>query len=809
MAVLISVYSKEVSADSKEDSQRKAAISKTLSSIASDQKTEEEQKLSENKQDAALTPEPMPSSESVRKNVAAIEVKGNKSISTSVILSKIKTRVGMDYSTNIISDDIKRINELGYFSDIKIDTQDFEGGLKVFIIVVEKSLIGKITFNGRFTRIFRENKLKEALKLKEGQYLDEAVLKEDVATLKDMFIKKGYSQVETRYKEELDTKLNRVNLDFTIEPGKRIRVKRIDFRGNKGFSMKRLLKLIKSRKAALLSSGFYKEEQLKDDVERLKSFYRKEGYADVKVSYEAGYDTKKGWMFVIFQIDEGRKYLVGNVQIKNNTVLSAEEIKKSLKLIAPNKVFSSDSMQDDSGTIQSLYFDKGYIFAQVSHTHYLNPQTDRVDVTYSIEEGEAGYVDKIKIRGNVKTKDVVIRRELRITPGERFDGGKLKRSKERLQNLGFFEEVSYDIEPSAGSEPNKRNLIVEVKESKTGEFSFGGGYSSVDKLIGFVEISQKNFDWRNFPYFTGGGQDLRLRAELGSISKNFELSFTEPWMFDYPVSFGFDGYSRSRDRETDVGFGYNEKRSGGDLRLGKELNEYLRGDMLYRIEEVTISSVSDDATADLKKEIGSNLISSLQLGLTQDTRDNIYSPSRGYVLGGSVEVAGGPLGGDKDFAKFTANASKYFGLMKGSTLELSLRSGIVNPYGNSSEVPIYERFYAGGAYTIRGYHERKVGPVDTASKDPIGGESMLIANIEYLYPIMSILKGAVFYDVGNVWAKANDFASGNYKAGFGFGLRLKTPVGPLRVDYGWPLNKEPGEPQKGKGKFHFSLSHGF
>jgi outer membrane protein insertion porin family len=766
------------------------------------------------KNDTALSAEDMSHDvvkdyrEAARK-VTAIEVKGNRSISTVTILSKIKSRVGLDYSTNIISDDIKRLNELGYFSDIKIDTEDFEGGLKVFIIVTEKPLIDKIVFEGRFKRMIRQEKLTESLKLKEGQYFDEVQLREDLAVIKDICVKKGYAQAEVTSKSDINPQDNKVTLTITIEPSKRIKVKRVEFRGNKNFKSKRLLKIIKSRKSGIFVSGFFKEDVLKDDVEKLKSFYRKEGYTDVKVEYETGFNEKKALMFIIISIEEGKKYVVGKVSVKGNTVYTEDEIKKSLKLIAPDKVFSQEMMQEDASNIQSIYFDKGYIFAQASGATYLNPETDRVEVTYTIDEGIVGYVDKVRIRGNIKTKDVVIRRELRIYPGERFDGQKLKRSKERLQNLGFFEEVGYDIEPSAGGEPQMRDLVVEVKESKTGEFSFGGGYSSVDKLIGFVEIAQKNFDWRNFPYFTGAGQDLRLRAELGSLAKNFELSFTEPWMFDYPVSFGFDAYRRVHDRETDVGFGYNEKRSGGDLRLGREFGEYVRADAMYRIEDVTISSVSDDATSELKKEVGSNVISSMQFGLSRDTRDNIFNPSRGYVLGGSFELAGGPFGGDKDFTKLNANASKYFGLIRSSTLELRLRAGLADAYGDSAELPIYERFYAGGAYSIRGYHERKVGPIDPVSEDPIGGEAMVVGNIEYLYPVLDILKAALFYDVGNVWAKIGDFGTDGYKAGIGMGVRLKTPIGPVRLDYGWPLNKEPGEPTKGKGRFHFSLSRGF
>ncbi len=741
--------------------------------------------------------------------VTKIEVKGNKSISNTVILAKIKTRVGSEYSTNIISDDIKRLNELGYFSDISIDTADYEGGLKLTIMVTEKSIIQKINLEG-LSRMIRDEKLREMLKLKEGQYLDQVLLKEDISTIKDFCVKKGFAQADVNYKVDTDPNTNKSTLTITIEIGKRVIIRKIDIRGNKNFKSSRLLKLIKTRSAAWFNSGLYKEDLLKDDIERLKSFYRREGFSDISIDYEVGYySAKKGMMFVNIRVDEGKKYVVGGVFIKNNKVFTEEQIKKALKLTLPGKVFSSEAMQEDISNIQAVYFDRGYIFAQANATTYLNTNTDKVDITYVIDEGAVAYLDKVNIRGNIKTKDKVIRRELRIFPGERFDGQKLKRSKERLQNLGYFEEVNYDIEPSSSSDPDKRNLVVDVKESKTGEFSFGGGYSTVEKLIGFVEVAQKNFDWKNWPYFTGGGQDLRLRAELGTVSKNFDLSFTEPWIFDYPVSFGFDGYRRTQDRQTDIGYGYSERRTGGDLRLGKELTEFLKGNIMYRLESVKIGDVDTNATTDLKKEVGTNLTSTVEFGLSQETTDNALNPSRGYILAGTFDFTGGPFGGDKNFYKFNARASKYFNLIMSSVLEFRLRAGIADYYGNSDEVPIYERFYAGGAYTIRGYEERKVGPVDTVTGDPIGGNSMVVGNIEYLYPIMDFLKAAVFYDIGNVWAKTNQFASGSYKAGFGFGVRLKTPIGPVRLDYGWPLNKAQGQTEKGKGRLHWSLSHGF
>ena len=445
-------------------------------------------------------------------------------------------------------------------------------------------------------------------------------------------------------------------------------------------------------------------------------------------------------------------------------------------------------------------------------TTALNSNTGRVDILYNITENEIAFVDKIKIRGNIKTRDVVIRRELRIYPGDKFDGEKLRRTKERLYNLGFFDEdygINFVPEPSSSEESNKKDLVVDLKESKTGAFSFGGGYSTVDQFVGFIEVEQKNFDWKNFPYFTGDGQDLRFRASFGSVSSGFDLSFTEPWIFDYPISFGFDAYRRTHARDADAGYGYDQEVTGGDLRLGKEITEYFRTDLTYRNDRIKITNITENASDDLKKEAGRNTISSLNPLLTYDSRDNVFNTRKGDLLSASFEYAGGLIGGTKDFWKFYGRASHFFPLFRNSVIELRARVGLGDTYSDTEQIPIYERFFAGGASTIRGYEERAAGPVDPKSKDPLGGESMLIGNIEYLYPLFSFLKVAAFYDIGNVWAKADEVGSGGFKSGIGLGVRVKTPIGPIMLDYGFPLNKAQGEEEKKGGRFHFSASHGF
>jgi len=744
------------------------------------------------------------------KSITAIEVKGNKAISTNTVVSKMRTRIGAPYKENVISDDLKRLYLLGFFSDVKIDTENYKDGIKVIITVVERPIIEKILFAGIRRLTTREDKIKESLKSKESQYLDYPSLTEDAQTIKKMYEKIGYGNADVQYKVDIHPQTGKAWVNFNITEGRKTSIKNIFVEGNKVFSDKRLLKLLKTKRGWLFNAGLLKDETLREDIERIKSFYQREGFADVAVDYAVTQEPGRPFLDITIKIDEGRRYLVGNVTVTGNKDVPEKTILAAITVCVPGKVFSQEGVRQDAAVVHGIYFDRGYISAGIQNTTAVNQQTGRVDIVYTIVENEVAYVDKIKIRGNTRTRDVVVRRELRIKPGDKFDGDKLRRSKERLQNLGFFDEqegIAYDVEDTDVA--NRKDLIVDVKEAKTGAFSFGGGYSTVDKLVGFVELEQKNFDWKNWPYFTGAGQDLRLRAALGSVSEGFDISFTNPWVFDYPVSFGFDAYKRTHEKAEDIGYGYDEDVTGGDLRLGKELSEYVRADWTYRLDSVDISNIDDNASQELKKEAGTNIISSMQLGLTFDNRDNVFYATRGNLLSGSIELAGGPLGGDKDYWKFLGRASHYFPLPRKSVLEARGRVGIGNAYGNSDNIPIYERFFAGGAYTVRGYRERSIGPVDPATNDPIGGDALAVGNLEYTYPLMDFLKLAAFYDVGNVWTKYNDIFAGGWKSGVGLGIRIKTPIGPMMLDYGIPLNKESGEDTKGKGRIHFNVSRGF
>ncbi len=737
------------------------------------------------------------------KPVKSVFVLGNKTVSSSAILAKVKTQVGEPYKKNTVDEDIKRIYGLGYFSDVKAEVKEYEDGTEVSFVVAEKPPIGQILFAGN--KAIRDDRLKKELKIKQDEILDERQLKDGIKAIRELYYQKGFTHAKIDYAIRLDPATDRAVVTIMIDEGKRVKIKSIIFKGNKAFKSDRLIKLMATKKAWwFFQSGIFNEDAFEGDMEKIKAFYEAQGYLDAKLDPELKYDDAGRYLWINIKVDEGKRYDVGTITLSGSAVLPEKDLRKPLKMVS-GKPFSQEGLRNDADTVQGLYFEKGYIYATVKPESSLNSSTGNIDITYGIVENELTYVERVEIKGNIRTKDKVVRRELRLRPGEVFNGKKLQRSKERLYNLGYFEDISFDTEK--GSAPDKANLIVDVKETKTGEFSFGGGFSTVDKLVGFVQVTQRNFDILNFPTFTGGGQQLVLRAEMGTTRRDYQLSFTEPWIFGYPYLFGFDLYQNTRLANSSVGYGYNERRQGGALRFGKEFDDYDRADLTYRLEEVRISDVDDAATNDLRKEAGINDISSLALGLTRDTTDSAYSPTKGYRLFGSVENAGGPLQGDKDFVKWYGLGVYYIAPFEKHVIELSLRAGAVGAYGNSDNVPIYERFFAGGADSVRGFKERSIGPRDPSTNDPLGGEAMLVGSAEYVFPVFEFLKGAVFFDAGNVWEKEGDIGQGGYKYSTGAGVRVKTPVGPVKLDYGYPLKVDSW--QKKKGRVHFSLSRAF
>ena len=746
--------------------------------------------------------------EDVEKTVKSVDVKGNKTVSTLTILAKVKTQIGQPLSSVVLNEDLKRLYGLGYFTDVRIEQEDTVGGVRVVFVVVEKPVLSEIKIDGN-VKIAKDAIKKEMLSTV-GDFVDQKRVRDDVEAVKKLYEKKGFSEAKIDNSLAVNPDTNQAVLKIIIDEGSKVRIRAIQVTGNNSLKAGDILKKIKTKKMewwGWFHSGYLNEEDLSEDIERIKAYYDENGFSDVEVSTstEPVSGNAGGDIILKISITEGKKYLVGDVQLKGNSVITADEITAALKMSA-GKPFSRRGLRLDVANIQDVYFEKGYLSAQIRSESVYNDATDHVDLAYTIVENELTYVGRVQVQGNTKTKDIVIRRELRAYPGESFSGAKLKRSKERLYNLGFFEDVRFDTE--AASEPNTKDLVVSVKEGKTGEFSFGGGYSSVDSIIGFVQVRQKNFDWQNWKTFTGAGQDFAMRFEGGSVRKNAELSFTEPWVFGYPYSFGFDLYRKEFNKSSNSGYFFSEVKTGGDLRLGKEFTEYDKGLLVYKLEQVKISDIPDDASQALKDEIGSNVTSSMALTLTHDQRDNIYNPTTGYMVSGTAELAGGPFAGDRNFYKIYGSASTYFKHFESMVLELKGRTGVADSYSDSPTVPIYERYFAGGGNTIRGYREQRIGPRDPGNQQPIGGNAYWIVNLEETFPIYpNLIKGAVFFDTGNVEQKIGDYGKGGLVSGMGVGVRVKTPIGPVKLDAGYPLDDVPGE--KKKLHFYFNISQGF
>ncbi|MFA5069591.1 MAG: outer membrane protein assembly factor BamA, partial [Candidatus Omnitrophota bacterium] len=600
--------------------------------------------------------------------ITEIAIEGNKAVSTNTILSKIMSRTGARFVQRTVNEDIKRLYATGFFTDVMAEAEDFKGGIKLIFKVMEKSVIGNIVFEGN--KIYRSDVLRKQIETKEGDVLNKRIIAEDIRKLEAFYRKKGYALAKVEYKFDTDQESNVSAVYITIDEKGQYKIKKIIFTGNKAFTSDRLLKVISTRTDGLFRSGVLDENLLKQDMERLTAFYKDNGFIDSEASYSVEYGQKG--IDVAILVTENSQYFVGKVSIEGNQVIGNKILEKDLKM-KEKAPYSPNNLRSDIINIQTLYFDKGYMECGIKPSTLLDKETKTIDVSYAIFEGILSYVNEIKITGNSKTKDKVIRRELRLYPGEKFDGDKLKKSKQRLYDLGYFDEVIFDTVPTGQSD--KKDLVVSVKESKTGEFSFGGGYSSVDRLIGFVEVAQRNFDITNFKTFTGAGQILSVKAELGYVRQNYTLSFTEPWIFGYPYLFGFDLFSFDRDKKESLGYGYSERRTGGNLRLGKEFTDYDRADLRYRLERIKIGDVSEDALQALKDEEGKNTISSLALTLTRDTTDSKFNPMQGHVLSATAENAGGPMGGDKDFYKLTGIADFFFNYQKKLVLELKATGG--------------------------------------------------------------------------------------------------------------------------------------
>ena len=725
------------------------------------------------------------------KIVKEINVKGNQRVSSVLILSRVRTKVGETLDKKVLEKDIKRIYSLGYFSDVSLDVSDYLDGVKVTFLLVEKPYISRIRIKGN--KALKEEDIKRAMGLSEGDIFREKALKKDVQRIISLYEKKGFYKVQVVpvYKK----KKGKVEIEIDINEGPRIKVKKIEIKGNKSISTSQILKVMKTRKAGIFWRGTFGKEILEEDMKRIINLYKSKGFIDAKIERKKiTYDTTGRFLTLMIKVNEGKRYHVSKIKFSGNKIFSKEKLYSVLGM-KENSPYNPLIIEKEAQKIEGLYSDSGYITTRVWGVPSINREKREVVVRYEIEEGPKIYIHLIKIRGNVRTKDKVIRREIIVKPGEPFSGEKIKRSRENIYNLGYFKDVKVETSPT--EIPGYHDLIFEVEEKKTGMLTFALGYSSIEKAIGYIELKQNNFDIKNPPTFLGGGEKIKLSATIGSVRENYYLSFTEPYFLDKPVSLGFDLYNTLKKWDN-----YDERRKGIYIRGGRKLTSDLSLYSRYRYEIVKISNISSNAGTEIKKEEGKKRTSSILFGINLDTRDNVFDPSSGVLTSGNIEVAGGALGGDRNFYKLQASYLHYFPWKKKFVWSVHAEGGYVENYGRSNRVPIYERFFLGGMGSVRGYRYRKIGPEDEKG-NPVGGKIYALFNLEYKYPIVDVLKGILFFDAGEVWKDSSNVDISNLKKSVGVGIRFQTPIGPIAVDYGIPLKKG------GKGRLHFSMGYAF
>ncbi|MBC8001214.1 MAG: outer membrane protein assembly factor BamA, partial [Opitutaceae bacterium] len=735
----------------------------------------------------------------------------------------IRVKEGEPYMPISVDDDVRNLYSTGYFKNIRVDEKVVEGGIDLIYVLQGKLLLTDVKVIGN--KELSSTKLRKKITSKVGEPLDEQKLFMDAQAMQKQYQTSGYQNTKVEAKVTPDENTGRGVATFEITESPKVKIEIINFEGAHVFTEKKLRKQIKTKRrwwmSWLTGSGVLKDDQFEDDKTALEEFYQSLGYIDFEIK-DVKFDYLTPTKLTIkFIISEGRQYKVGAVTIKGNKLFTSEQIEKgmvidgkstALKMIV-GATFTPGGLNLDVDGIKDYYGTKGYIDARVRAIKNPNVTTGTMDLIFEILENEKAYIEKIEIQGNTKTRDKVIRRELAVSPGEIYDSVRVKLSKQRLEGLQFFEKV--DTQAEETDVQNRKNLVIGVEEKNTGNFTIGAGISSVDSIVGFAEVSQGNFDLFKPPTFTGGGQKMRLRVSIGTERQDYQVTFIEPWFLDRKLSLQTDLFHRDLNFQSDV---YDETQTGATVSLMKALgSDFLIGRVGYTIEQIGINlTTTNGVSQEIAQEQGDRLVSKVFGSLAYDTRSGGYLPNHGQRTELIVEVAGGPFGGETDFYKLELKTAWYFpGFFPGHVLELNARGGVVEQYGDDTFVPLFDRWYLGGLYSLRGFKYREVGPRDQFG-NPVGGRTYVFGSAEYSVPIIERLRFAVFYDVGNVYYDAYSFKTyakwGQtvpYSDNFGFGLRINLPIGPLRLDYGIPIHHDEGVSSNGRVQFGVGYTRDF
>jgi outer membrane protein insertion porin family len=748
-----------------------------------------------------------------------VQFVGPTTLSKQRVLDNLATKVGAPYNDRLVEEDIKSLYATGGVSNARIFAEPVTGGLKVTVLLQGRSTVGEVLIEG--SEAVPTSKIRKEIATKPGSALSDSVLNEDRQKILKLYEDRNYTDVKVDAKtSEMSDK--KIRVTFQVNEGPKLVIRRISFTGNDSVLPKDLIKVMKTKTANLLSflthAGRLTPSQMEDDKEEIRKLYQNRGFADAKVTDVQTTPLPNGkGVDLVISISEGTQYRVAKVSAEGSTIIPPDELVRYLRM-RDGSLFTPDGQSADLKKIRDYYGSRGYV------DMVCQPQIDmagqgQISIAYRIDEGVQSYVNLINVQGNTKSKDKVIRRELAVQPGGIFDTTLVDVSKTRLQNLNYFSKV--DMAPQDTLVPGRKDLNVIVEEKKTGSFNFGAGFSSIDSLVGFAEIQQSNFDLFNWPYFTGAGQRFRIRGQYGLQRQDFTLSLTEPWFLGYRVSVGGEFYYHGASFLSSV---YNQSNLGGALQARKALTPFtaLRGE--YRLENIRIYNLSGnygDAIADAGNA-SPYTKSAILLGLDYDNRDSLLLSRRGQSVNLTGVIAGGGLGGNVQDYGINLEAKKFFPLPKDCIFLAKGSIGLMTPWGSGTkgtvngQPPIFDELYLGGANDMRGFVFRGVGPKDQYG-NPIGGNTSVYGTGEFTFPIIPRLRGAIFTDWGFVNASSWTFnpsqyyvdgtSSGGLNGDVGIGARIELPIGPIRIDWGYPIMTD--QWNRTSGQFQFNVGYTF
>jgi outer membrane protein insertion porin family len=727
--------------------------------------------------------------------IREIKVEGVRRIEPDAVLSRISHLPGERLDPGRLDQDIRQVYESGFFYDVKVDVVDTSGGQIVTFIVEEKPSVKEFVYEGNDE--FDEEKINENVDLKPNSILSISKIKENINKIRQMYENEGYFMVDIDYElEELPN--NRVRVIIRITEYKKVYIKRITFLGNRAYGDKRLKKVVLSKEghafSFLTSSGIYRKDMFLNDIQMLRAFYLDNGYVNVQIGPPVvSMSADKKWMFVSVSIDEGQQYYVDKVLLDGELLFDEDDLRELVDLKTGDP-FSRQKLEKSVEALRNKYTDIGYAFAQVNTSTPTDKEKRTIDVKFTIDRGKLAYFEEINISGNDRTRDKVIRRELYITEGDLYSGPGIRRSKERLMRLGYFDEVK--ITTDKGSNDESVILTISVVERMQGSFVVGVGFSSLENFVGTAQVSHNNL--------YGYGTRLSLQAEVGRYRTNVTTSVRQPYLLDTKWIGSLNLVYSERDFFTFDRF--DKSASAG---LGRPLYWDIEAHVGYTFRDVEIKNVANQAALFLTLQEGRTITTSNYFTMLRNTVNHPFDPTAGTKVSGTVEYATESTGGDLNFIKYTAVARHYFPIYWGVALMVNGEAGYAENL-DDGRLHISERYFLGGLNSVRGFFQRSLGPreesiIATNSADPdttltevesvIGGNKYAQGNIELLIPIVKELqiKGVIFYDAGNAFLEEESIDLYELRQSWGFGIRWISPMGPLRFEWGYPLYQREDE----------------